>query len=589
MPPGTGTKVGDPTPGAAAGTLVLPRDRVITGLRGHSQAVESGTKNRATQEDETCPAAYSDSEELVTGHASYSDSEELIPAATSRDERTRSRERRLSASGGRSSEHSAQVSPRARTVSRTTNEASGRLRPWTRADTDLSKALSQVLRHRSTLRLDDAGFASIKDVLDNPRIRSHRPTSAWLHYIIKANDKRRFALDETGTRVRAVQGHSVPIDSSQLLRQLALGDFGSLVPAHGLHSTYFVHIPSIMQHGLLPGGRKGERFRRHIHLAMSRNPTAGLRSGSEVILEIDLARAHNSGCTFFVSENGVLLTEDVIPPPCIVHATRTDNGAVHELRKFRSAYKRVCTASSPHLPADMCLNSLTSIAATKSLVRSGLRCHKCFLRSRICLCDRAPVEIDRRDPASGTCGQYKFLHQLYVYPPVLLCPTVGEKWHDTCSGSAPWQHPRRKAALGRKAATPLSHLLVGEPVIVAFSASAQRQHMHSPDSLRSLYGPRSYRQCRARCSWFASSGRSETFTCWDCQPALIMSGFAVCDHAWGRWPTHTSHGCPHAPMTFPLRSCMWYSTQRIRRQAWPMPPCLLLLPNSKRPGGSPSI
>ena len=69
-------------------------------------AVESGTKNRATQEDETCPAAYSDSEELVTVesdmetgaakdercHASYSDLEELIPAATSRDERTRSRE-----------------------------------------------------------------------------------------------------------------------------------------------------------------------------------------------------------------------------------------------------------------------------------------------------------------------------------------------------------------------------------------------------------------------------------------------------------------------------------------------------------------
>ena len=216
------------------------------------------------------------------------------------------------------------------------------LRPWTRADTALSKALSQVLRHRSALRLDGAGFAGIQEVLDNPRIRSHQPTAAWLNYIVKANDKRRFALDETGTRVRAVQGHSVPIDSSQLLRQLALGDFGSLVPAHALHSTYYVHIPSMMQHGLLPGGRKGERFRRHIHLAMSRNPTAGLRSGSEVILEIDLARAHNSGCTFFVSENDVLLTEDVIPPPCIVHATRTDNGAVYELRKFRSALHPAC-------------------------------------------------------------------------------------------------------------------------------------------------------------------------------------------------------------------------------------------------------
>ena len=73
---------------------------------GELVTVESDAAIRATQEDERCPAANSDSEELVavesdmeTGaakdgrcHATYSDSEELIPAATSRDERTRSRE-----------------------------------------------------------------------------------------------------------------------------------------------------------------------------------------------------------------------------------------------------------------------------------------------------------------------------------------------------------------------------------------------------------------------------------------------------------------------------------------------------------------
>ena len=341
-------------------------------------AVESGTESRVPREDESRPAAYSDSEELVTAesdmateeareerrHASYSDSEELTPAATSRDERTRSRARRPSASGGRSSERSAaQESPRARAVSRTADEASGRLRPWTRADTDLSKALSQVLRHRSTLRLDDAGFAHIKDVLDNPRIKSHRPTSTWLHYIIKANDKRRFALDETGTRVRAVQGHSVPTT-----RRNSYGSWPWEISAASCRlvgctrPTSFTS-PPLCNRVFSRAARRVSRFRRHIHLAMSRNPTAGLRSGSEVILEIDLARAHNSGCTFFVSENGVLLTEDVIPPPCIVHATRTDNGAVHELRKFRSAHKRVCTASGLYLPAAMCLNDLTSLAA----------------------------------------------------------------------------------------------------------------------------------------------------------------------------------------------------------------------------------
>ena len=114
-----------PRPTAAGGGDEGPEERQMapTGSRpsapnGDSEeleAVESGTKNRATQADETRPAAYSDSEELVTAesdmetgaakdkrcHASYSDSEELIPAATSRDERTRSRERRLSASSAR--------------------------------------------------------------------------------------------------------------------------------------------------------------------------------------------------------------------------------------------------------------------------------------------------------------------------------------------------------------------------------------------------------------------------------------------------------------------------------------------------------
>ena len=45
-------------------------------------------------------------------------------------------------------------------------------------------------------------------------------------------------------------------------------------------------------------------------------------------------------------------------------------------------------------------------AVAKSLVRSGLRCPKCHLRSWICLCDRAPVEIDRRGKASGHQGRY---------------------------------------------------------------------------------------------------------------------------------------------------------------------------------------
>ena len=207
--------------------------------------------------------------------------------------------------------------------------ASGRTRPWSRADTELSKTLSQVLRHKSRLKLDSAGCAGI----------------------IQENDKKRFTLDETGTRVRAAQGHSVYINPEKLLTRLSLADLGQRVPMQAYHSTFHACLRPILQQGLIPGGRKGEKFRRHVHLATDRTPTAGLRSGSEVILEVDMERAINSGCTFHLSENGVLLTADTIPPPCITRATRADNEQVIGLDRLRQRNKRpsaaICT-----LPVD---------------------------------------------------------------------------------------------------------------------------------------------------------------------------------------------------------------------------------------------
>ena len=153
-----------------------------------------------------------------------SDSEELVPTASSRDVVKRPGEEKASNSPRRS---------------RTPACAAGHPRPWTHQDTDLSKALSRVLRHRSNLHRDEAGYAKLADVLVHPLIRRHRPTMEWIVYIVKANDKQRYALDEAGTRIRAVQGHSIPVDSSKLLRQLETGDIGDMVPTCALHSTYF--------------------------------------------------------------------------------------------------------------------------------------------------------------------------------------------------------------------------------------------------------------------------------------------------------------------------------------------------------------
>ena len=54
-------------------------------------------------------------------------------------------------------------------------------------------------------------------------------------------------MNAAGTHIRAVQGHSIQVDPSKLLRQLESGDIGNMVPTCALHTTYFSYVPSIMR------------------------------------------------------------------------------------------------------------------------------------------------------------------------------------------------------------------------------------------------------------------------------------------------------------------------------------------------------
>ena len=173
---------------------------------------------------------------------------------------------------------------------------------WTREDTQLSKAMSQLLRHKSNLTLDQAGYAKLSDMLVHPRLRNLNPTLEWMMHIVRLNAKQRFALNEAGTHIRAKQGHSIKVDPSKLLRKLGTGDIGDMIPTCALHSTYFSNVPSIMQIGLLPGGTRGAKYRQHIHLAISHRPDAGLREGSDLILMVDL-HPQQAGCVFYISDN----------------------------------------------------------------------------------------------------------------------------------------------------------------------------------------------------------------------------------------------------------------------------------------------
>jgi putative RNA 2'-phosphotransferase len=112
--------------------------------------------------------------------------------------------------------------------------------------------------------------------------------------------KKRFSYDETGTKIRANQGHSVEIDLN--LKPIA-------PPAKLYHGTATRFIDAIMSAGLL------KMARHHVHLSLEKETarTVGARHGVVAMLEVDSGKMAEEGLLFFCSENEVWLTEFVAP------------------------------------------------------------------------------------------------------------------------------------------------------------------------------------------------------------------------------------------------------------------------------------
>ena len=77
-----------------------------------------------------------------------------------------------------------------------------------------SKFLSLVLRHRPEaigITLDGAGWVAVDTLLAQCRAHDRELTREALHEIVATSPKQRFMLSDDGARIRANQGHSVPV------------------------------------------------------------------------------------------------------------------------------------------------------------------------------------------------------------------------------------------------------------------------------------------------------------------------------------------------------------------------------------------
>ena len=170
-------------------------------------------------------------------------------------------------------------------------------------DLRLSKFLSLVLRHepeRIGIALDVAGWVAVDELLAACGRHGVVLSRERLDGIVARSDKQRFAFDDTRQRIRANQGHSVPVE---------LGYEPATPPSQLYHGTVVQFLDSIRARGLL----KGQRH--HVHLSADQTTAAkvGQRRGAPVLLVIDTAAMQRAGHQFFLSANGVWLTDHVSP------------------------------------------------------------------------------------------------------------------------------------------------------------------------------------------------------------------------------------------------------------------------------------
>jgi putative RNA 2'-phosphotransferase len=169
--------------------------------------------------------------------------------------------------------------------------------------TSLSKFLSFVLRHEPEaieLRLDPQGWAEIEELLARCQAHGKALSRPILEEIVATSPKRRFAISDDGRRIRANQGHSIDVD---------LGYAPAQPPEVLFHGTIAAALPSIRAEGL----RKMQRH--HVHLSPDEETAriVAQRRGKPAILRIAAALMHGAGHVFYLSTNGVWLT-DAVPP-----------------------------------------------------------------------------------------------------------------------------------------------------------------------------------------------------------------------------------------------------------------------------------
>jgi putative RNA 2'-phosphotransferase len=158
------------------------------------------------------------------------------------------------------------------------------------------KELSYLLRHDKDAyddgRIDGNGWREVSELIGLGY------TQDELDEIVDTNNKKRFEYNADKTKLRARQGHSIPVD---------VGLKETIPPDVLYHGTATRFIDSIKEKGLISGSRL------YVHLSADEGTAVnvGSRHGKPYAIKVDCKQMVKDGFKFYLSNNAVWLTNNV--------------------------------------------------------------------------------------------------------------------------------------------------------------------------------------------------------------------------------------------------------------------------------------
>ena len=165
----------------------------------------------------------------------------------------------------------------------------------------VSKFIAYHLRHNPKA-VDKYGWCSIPWLIN--QINQEFPnlptlfTLDDLQNLVKEDNKQRYAFNADITHIRAVQGHSFPVD---------LGLTPVIPPDMLFHGTARRNKIDILKQGIQKMNRQ------YVHLSDSIDTAyaVGKRYGTPLVFGVRAWQMHKDGYIFYQAENGVWLIDEV--------------------------------------------------------------------------------------------------------------------------------------------------------------------------------------------------------------------------------------------------------------------------------------